>query len=389
MTDANEHNQIRAAQDRPMLPSGIAESGKDRYWGGDVSAEHEHEQAAYIERLEDQAQHAADAAAGRSADDALAELITDLDATAPDPYPGDEAHQAQLARDAGEALSDPLQEALRDRDVAVAQLLHEMLFAEGPPVPPGQAAEFAAYAEMWAQEALADYDRDLDQRAEHDQSAEGRTHSGYNGADEQQAGSSANSAAPVTDAVDLTGTDGNEPPGKPQAADAVDAAHAAAAASARALDDRENRYTLPVVHRSGAEAAAAAIAADARENTYTQHGRVPMTRAVQNQLLAQGTRGEKSPGTPVAADTVDRGDDRNADSWLDALAGPAPRSSWVDGKPPHTYAGVVIDAAEGAVHHAHRAVDETQTRDPADRAEPVSQCEANATSHAGEVLGDE
>ncbi|MGH3777970.1 MAG: hypothetical protein ACRDRR_19930 [Pseudonocardiaceae bacterium] len=309
------------------------DQARARVEAGDVPAEHEHHHAAYIERLDHQAQHAADDAVGGPADAVLDELITDLDATAPDPYPGDEAYQTQLAPGTGEASSDPLGEALRDRDIAIAQLLHEMLYTEGPPVPPGQAAEFAAYAEMWVQEALADYDRDLHQRTEHDQAAQGRTHSDDDDANQQQAGSAANSAAPVTDAVDLTGTDGNQPPGKPPAADAVDAAHATATASARALDDRENPYTLPVVHQSGAEAAAAAIAADDRENTYTQHGPGPMTRAAHNQLLAQ-----------------------------------------------------VINAAAGAVHHAHHSVAETQTPHTTDRPKPGTQWDA---SQAGEVLSDE
>ncbi|MGH3983509.1 MAG: hypothetical protein ACRDST_12710 [Pseudonocardiaceae bacterium] len=90
MTDAHGHDQFRMVQDRPTLPK----------------------------HLQDQAQHAADAAGGRSADDALAELIADLDATAPDPYPGDEAYQAQLARQPDNTRADHLQESLHDRDIA-------------------------------------------------------------------------------------------------------------------------------------------------------------------------------------------------------------------------------------------------------------------------------
>lgn len=58
---------------------------------GDVPPEREHELAEYIEHLEDQTAHSAqtDTTPGTSTDALLAELITELDTTGPDPYPGD------------------------------------------------------------------------------------------------------------------------------------------------------------------------------------------------------------------------------------------------------------------------------------------------------------
>lgn len=60
-----------------------------------------------VPEAEQQTRHAADVASGKSADDVLAELIADLDATAPDPYPGDDVADGG-SQDNGAELRDEL-----------------------------------------------------------------------------------------------------------------------------------------------------------------------------------------------------------------------------------------------------------------------------------------
>lgn len=130
---------------------------------------------------------------GKSADEVLAELLDDLDQARAQLESGDArgddkhdlagrieqleegvaAQRERAPRGSGAARQDDHQ---AERDLAIAEILHEALYDDGPPIPPDQAAEFAAYAEMWAQEALADYDRDLEERTEADQSAQSKTH---------------------------------------------------------------------------------------------------------------------------------------------------------------------------------------------------------------------
>jgi hypothetical protein len=192
------------------------------------------------------------ASTGTTTNEVLTTLVTDLDATTPDFYPGDPAYQAHLERTAAAGGTapppDPARWTATGDAFAAAGDVHATMTAYAQQMADEHPIAVVREPHRLATAPNTDTDSPGDARAESDHPTHDQPH-GYPVEDTTGGGDSGHAGCTEASATadlpgDLTSPETGEPPGKSRAAEAVATAHQAITRTHRQHTDAAHREDL-------------------------------------------------------------------------------------------------------------------------------------------------